>query len=224
MPELDFQELFYLTMAGCCYFVSILGINMIFPKINTDKSMQLLQQSLNSIKADESTFVAILKNQPFYETNDFDSIIRFGDPGSKLRITVLSNPYCVPCAKMHKRIEDFLLEINNNADIQYILSSFSENLNTTNKYLIASCLADKTGSAMQIMSNWFEKGKALGDDYFKDMELDIDNPEVEAEFQKHEAWSKETQLRSTPTILVNSYKLPENYKIEDLRYFTNLDI
>ena len=31
-----------------------------------------------------------------------------------------------------------------------------------------------------------------------------------------------TQLRATPTILVNGYQLPENYKIEDLKYFTAL--
>ena len=224
IPELGFLELFYLTIAGSCYFASILGINLLSPKLSADKSMQLIQQSLNSFKADEDIFKSALKNQPFYETNNCNSIIRFGNPESKLQITVLSNPYCNPCAKMHKRIEDFLLEINNNISIQYILSSFGENLNTTNKYLIAACMADKTGSAIQVLSNWFEKGKALRDDYLKDMELDIENPEVESEFQKHEAWSKETQLRSTPTILVNGYKLPENYKIEDLRYFTNLDI
>ena len=28
----------------------------------------------------------------------------------------------------------------------------------------------------------------------------------------------------TPTIAVNGYKLPDNYKIEDLRYFTEFDI
>jgi len=38
-----------------------------------------------------------------------------------------------------------------------------------------------------------------------------------------EAWKAKTQLRATPTILVNGYKLPDNYKIEDLRYFTNFE-
>ena len=47
------------------------------------------------------------------------------------------------------------------------------------------------------------------------------NPAIEAEFQKHEAWKEKTQLRATPTIVVNGYKLPDNYKIEDLRYFTD---
>ena len=31
---------------------------------------------------------------------------------------------------------------------------------------------------------------------------------------------KNTQLQATPTILVNGHKLPDNYKIEDLKYFT----
>jgi len=50
--------------------------------------------------------------------------------------------------------------------------------------------------------------------------LNIEDPQVEAEFQKHEAWKEKTKLRATPTILVNGYKLPDNYKIEDLKCFT----
>jgi len=83
---------------------------------------------------------------------------------------------------------------------------------------------NRNGSAIQIFNDWFEKGKALRDDYFKDMGFDIEKPEVETEFQKHEAWKKKTKLRSTPTILANSYQLPESYKVEDLRYFTDLDL
>ena len=58
-------------------------------------------------------------------------------------------------------------------------------------------------------------------DFFKDICLNMNNPEIEAEFQKHESWKEKTQLWATPVILVNSYKLPDNYKIEDLRYFEN---
>ena len=48
--------------------------------------------------------------------------------------------------------------------------------------------------------------------------------ESEVEFQKHESWKEKTKLRATPTITVNGYKLPVNYKIEDLRYFTEFDV
>ena len=179
---------------------------------------------MNSLKADENVFVTLLKNQPYYETEDCDSIIRFGNPDAKLRLTILSNPYCNPCSSMHQRTEEFLIQVNNNISIQYILSSFGEKLNSTNKYLIATCLADKTVPAVQILSDWFEKGRPLRDDYFKDMGLDMENPAIEVEFEKHVAWKQKTQIRATPTVLVNGYKLPESYKIEDLRYFTDLDI
>ena len=56
------------------------------------------------------------------------------------------------------------------------------------------------------------------------MNLDMDNMDIEIEFHKHEEWKKKSQLRATPTILVNDYQLPENYKVEDLLYFTELNI
>ena len=123
---------------------------------------------------------------------------------------------------MHKRIEQLLQKMNNNIGVQYILSSFSEDLNSTNKYLIAACLANNNHA--QIFSDWFEKGKELKDDFFKDRDLDMDNPAIEIEFQKHEAWREKSQLRATPTVLVNGYQLPDIYKIEDLQNFTEFNV
>ena len=126
---------------------------------------------------------------------------------------------------MNKRIVDIMQQVNSDISVQYILSSFSEDLNSTNKYLIAAFLNPTTGGTGEaLLTDWFEKGKALRDDYFKGFSLDMENPEIEAEFLKHESWKTKTQIRATPTILVNGYQLPEAYRIEDLRYFTNLDL
>ena len=220
LPEVSVQELLYLIFIGSCYIAAILGINLLIPKFNAARSIPYLRQALSSIKADEEVFKAILKQQPFYEVNESDSIIRFGNPGSQLQITVLTNPYCYPCSRMHKRIERLLEKMNNNMSIQYILSSFAEELESTNKYLIAACI--RNNNHAQVFTDWFEKGKELKDEYFKDMNLNMNNPEIETEFQKHTAWRNKTKIRATPTILVNGFQLPENYKIEDLRYFTDL--
>ena len=196
---------------------------MLAPTLNADKQIQSLRQSINSLKADEDLFKALLKKQPYYETSDCDSIIRFGNPDSKLRLTILSNPYCNPCAKMHQRIEELLKLVNNNISVQYILSSFNDDLKPTNKYLIAACLAELKANRLPlntIFKDWFEKGKMQTDDYFKDMGLDMGNPEIEAENMKHEGWIQKTQIKGTPTVIINGYQLPERYKIEDLRLFT----
>ncbi|MCL2650912.1 MAG: thioredoxin domain-containing protein, partial [Candidatus Azobacteroides sp.] len=223
MPVFGLQELFYLIIIGSCYLASVLIINVLVPKFNANKMVTILRQAINNMKADESVFKAILKQQPFYETSDSDSIIRFGNPDSSLRLTILSNPYCNPCSRMHKRIETLLQKMNNKICVQYILSSFAKSMNATNKYLIAICLENKDNVA-KIFTEWFEKGRELKDDYFKDMNIDMENPAIETEFQKHEVWRNKTQLRATPTVLVNGYQLPENYKIEDLWYFIDFNI
>jgi len=223
IPTFSYSVTQLFIFLGICYSASILGINALVPKLNADRAVPILRQAINGMKADENVFKALLKQQSFYETNDSDSIIRFGNPESTLRLTILTNPYCYPCSIMHKRIERLLQKMNNNISVQYILSSFDENLNSTNKYLIAACLADNNNIA-QIFTGWFEKGKKQKDDYFKNINLDLSNPIVEVEFQKHKAWRKKTQLRATPTVLVNGYQLPENYKVEDLQYFTEFSI
>ena len=224
MPIIDFSELVNMVMLGSCYFVSILSINVLIPKLNIDNSILTLQQSINSIKADESIFEMLLKRQPYYEINDNDSVIRFGNPNSSLRLTIVSNPYCPPCSIMHKRIEQLLEKVNNNIHVQYILSSYNESLNSTNKQLIAACLVGNNDSAKQILSDWFEKGKELRDIFFNSLSIDMENPEIEIEFQKHESWRKKNQIWTIPTVLVNGYQLPNNYQIEDLQYFIDLDI
>ena len=229
IPILDFHNLLYLIALCSCYVAAVLGINLLVPKFNADRVVPILRQAINGLKADEGVFKVILKQQPYYEVNDFDSIIRFGNSCSPLKLTVLTNPYCNPCSMMHKRIEKLLQKTNNNISVQYILSSFEEKLNSTNKYLIAACFehchsALDSQSPQQIFTDWFEKGKKLKDEYFKNMNLDMDDMDIEIEFDKHEEWKKKTQLRATPTILVNGYQLPENYKVEDLLYFTELNI
>ena len=101
----------------------------------------------------------------------------------------------------------------------YRFSSFNKELEFANKYLIAAYLQKERIECEQIISEWFEKGKSLKEAFFDGLNLDIEAPEVKAEFQAHEAWKEKTQLRATPTLLVNGYLLPANYKIEDLRYF-----
>ena len=190
-------------------------------------------------------FSALLKQQPYYEVIVSDSQILFGNPDARLRITILTNPFCNPCAKMHKRLDEFqkdtktgetgrnesnALNRESNVCIQYIFSSFNEDLVYANRYFISIYLAKGKDVAWKLYSDWFERGKALKEDYFKSqpwiMEI-MDNPEIkiaiEVEFQKHESWKEKTQLRATPTIIVNGYKMPDNYKIEDLCYFTEFN-
>jgi hypothetical protein len=221
IPEWQMNNLFDLAIVGCIYVIAALGINILVPILSKNRAVKYLRQELNSLKANEDVFEVFLKKQAHYAVNKSDSQILFGNPDAGLRITVFTNPFCNPCAGMHKRIEKLLKDTNDKICIQYIFASFDPSLDFANKYLIASYLENDATTFKQIIGDWFEKGKFLKEEFFKDLNLNLNNPAVEIEFQKHEAWKEKARIRATPTILVNGYQLPDNYKIEDLRYFVS---
>jgi hypothetical protein len=206
------------------FAICILFTNILIPKLGKERLISHLKQEINSIKANEEVFRALLTQQPHYEANPSDSRILLGNPEAPLRITLFSNPYCNPCARMHKRIERFLETVNNQACVQYILSAFSEDLEDINKSMIAVSLEKDPAETMRIFGEWFENGTSQGADFFVSFGLNKENPAIETEFQKHKAWREKTKINATPTILIQGYQLPDNYKIEDLRYFTELNV
>ena len=140
--------------------------------------------------------------------------------------SLCSDKLPVPVAPLYSLAESLIIPKPETVCMQYIFSAFNESLEYANRYFIAIYVEKGREAAWQLYSAWFERGKALQEALFNDLQLDMSNPAIELEFQKHKSWKEQTQLRATPTVIVNGYKLPDNYKIEDLRYFTefNFDV
>lgn len=203
------------------YFIPFLLLNVFIPQLSENKKTEQITQEINSIKANEVVFTALLKDEPYYMLNKSTSNIIFGNPDGKILITIFTNPHCNPCAEMHTRIEE-LLKQNDELCIQYIFGSFHESLNSSNKFLIAIYQHYNIDETKKIYSEWFTIGKNEKNAFFEKYLANFENEKTETEFKKHELWKLNSQLTSTPSIFVNGHKLPYNYKIEDLAYFSEL--
>ncbi|MDR2968326.1 MAG: thioredoxin domain-containing protein [Tannerellaceae bacterium] len=221
MPEVNLVDLLSL---GCVYFIPFLLLNIFVPRLSENRKTEQTSQELSSLKADEDVFAALLKKQPYYKTG-INSDIVFGNPEGNISLTILTNPHCAPCSKMNERVK-IVLAKNNHLKMQYIFSSFREDMDISNKFMIAAYYLKGKEQAERIYDEWFEKGKNEAQAFFGKYDFDpLHLPvEVEAEFLKHEKWKELTRLRETPTILVNGYKLPKNYSIEDIRFITKLSV
>ena len=163
----------------------------------------------------EDVFMALLKSNQYYDVLLSTSHIMFGNPKAKTLITILTNPHCEPCAKMHFRLNNLLNKASDKYCIQYIFSSFNESLSISNKILIAAYLRYGMEDTVKLYDKWFKEGKYKISTFLDQNNLEI-NESVEQEYLAHETWIKKTKLRTTPTILINGYELPMQYKIEDL--------
>ena len=130
---------------------------------------------------------------------------------------VLTNPHCEPCAKMHYRLNNLLSKTGDKYCLQYVFSSFEESLSVSNKMLIAAFFKYGSVDVMKVYDDWFTNGKYRKEEFFLQKGLLVDSI-VENEFVNHEEWIRKNQLRTTPTVLINGYMLPFQYKIEDLEF------
>ena len=218
------QESFFfenLIILFCIYAIPFISINLLLSLIIEKNRTESMAHELSSIKANDDVFKTLLIKQPYFEVERDCSQILFGNKDAEILITVFTNPHCIPCARMHNKITKILQDDNSKLCVQYIFSSFREEYDMSTKFLIATYLNNTINDALKIFHEWYSFGRAKRFDFYKKHKVVIDENCMN-EFYKHEAWKEKTKLSATPTILVNGYKLPDYYKIEDV-LFTTID-
>lgn len=204
------------------FLFSILTTNYITRILLESRQTTELSYNLNRMKSDKQIFIALLKKSQFIEVDRKTSNIIFGNPNGNILISILTNPHCEPCARTHLRIKELLLE-NKNICIQYIFSSFSHDLEVSARFLIETYFMKNENERNNIFEQWYSFGKLNKEKFFKlHPEVYIQSERSIAELEKHTKWKEANNLRATPTILVNGYLLPDNYKINDLKYISNI--
>lgn len=197
------------------YLFPFLVLHQMLPLLVDASMKHELVYKLNRIKLDKNVFFSILKDKQRYDVSILTSKIVFGNIHANTLITIITNPHCDPCAKMHIRLESLLNKVGNKFCIQYIFSSFDQSLQISSQMLISAYMIYGPQSTVKLYNNWFKEGKYNKDDFFKKNELYLDSA-VFMEFQKHNYWIEQNKLQVTPKILINGFELPEQYNIEDL--------
>lgn len=181
-------------------------------------------QRFRALKSNSAVAKVLIEKSEYFETTVDDSSIIFGNLEAKTRVTILSNPHCNPCARMHKKVKYLLAMSGHSISVQYIFSSFNEQLEDSCRYLISVYQNGGQQKAYEIFSRWYAGEKRDYEAIVKQYKENIQTSDVERELKKHLAWREKSGLVATPTILVNGYKLPDEYLLEDLALMTSCQI
>lgn len=174
-----------------------------------------LRAAYHGMKFDSRTSHILLHAEPQLPNGDEASSLLFGErEEDRPRITVFGNPYCNPCARMHRRIEPLL---SDGFEVQYILTSFSPELAAANRQIIAAYLRIGPEKTWKRLTEWYEKDRFTGKPFYEAPNA-TDSGRVEAEMRRHAEWREQTGLHATPAVLVDGHPLPRCYEVEDLPY------
>ena len=206
-------------MSLCLYAIPVLLLNRSVHVISGFREKEKITLQINSLKANEELFKALLKQKKRHEVSKSDSIILFGNVNAKNIITVITNPHCNPCAKMHECALQLLKDTNNGYCIQYILSSFNKKLDGSSLFFIYLYRNFNTNDFLSHIKDWYKFGKYDRENFYKTFGFDSNDTHLSEEYEKHIAWLQKSQITITPKVLFNGHELPDTYKIEDLKYF-----
>lgn len=214
------ETLSFSIVGGCyvpiTYLIGIMAVNYFASNYSSEKERINTVQRYRALKANTAVAKALIEKQDYYETSLADSRILFGNRDAKMRITILSNPHCNPCARMHERVDKLLDSCGNDICVQYIFSSFNEELEDSSRYLISCYDSANQQSSRERLTKWYAGEKNNHENIVKKYSKQIHNDDIEKELNRHKEWRRRTNLVATPTILVNGFELPDEYEIEDL--------
>lgn len=202
-----------------CLLIPIILLVTLKPLFLAQQQQIPLKEQLRKFKYNTLLFNKLLAEQPRYEVPGDEWSIALGNPDADNVITMVSNPYCPPCAKTHKMLDEFIEQNPNlQARIVFTANNTDNDIKTpVSRHLMAlNALEDKT-VIKNALHDWYEQKQK---DYLAWAEIyPVEVTEVDSDkLDKQKDWCQTAEVTFTPTLLLNGYRLPDLYQLPDLRY------
>jgi len=179
-----------------------------------------LTKQLNKFKYNTELFEKMLNDEVKYTLPPEEHSLIIGNREAEHIITMVSNPYCQPCAKTHKALDEWL-ETRKDIKLQIVFATANDERDKRTEiagHLMAMQNGQNDISLKKALNDWYAQKHKNYSAWVKDypIEKSVDIPKL-LETQKQ--WCSMAEIKSTPTLLLNGRKLPKTYQPEDLKYF-----
>jgi len=191
---------------------------LIKPYLLLSKQIKPLKSQLRQYKYNKELFNRMLNDEVQYALPEDGSTIIIGNREAEKVITMVSNPYCQPCAKAHKALE--WLDGRKDIKLQVVFTTQDETDRNAEValHLLAMQQTQNDTSLKRAMDDWYEQKQKSFEAWAKAHPKTEHVVSVEP-LDKQREWCKLTEVTGTPTLFLNGRRLPKNYQPEEIKYF-----
>ena len=206
-------------LTGVSFLLPVLLWAFIKPFLAQSSQFKPLKQQLKKFKYNSELFEQVLKNQPrFAVPNELMPVV-LGNPEAEIVITMVSNPFCGPCAKAHQIIDEWL---SYRDDLQLKIIFTTANHDDDGRTKVARHVSALTSLkdpklVEKALNDWYALNPKKYETWAEKFPISF-NGEMHQVTERQKAWCEMAEITFTPTILINGYKLPEPYRLEDIKY------
>ncbi|HEY8930481.1 MAG TPA: cysteine peptidase family C39 domain-containing protein [Mucilaginibacter sp.] len=202
-----------------CLLIPVVLWQLLKPLFLKVQQLQPLKSQLHKFKYNTELFTNTVTAQAKYTQPDDEWCIVLGNVEANNIITMVSNPYCPPCSKMHKALDELL---DNNGNIQarivFTANNTDDDIKTpVTRHLMALNEGADKALVKKALHDWYEQKQKSYEAWAKVYPVQLNEANFYKLERQHE-WCKLAEVSATPTMLLNGYRLPELYQIADLKY------
>jgi uncharacterized membrane protein len=203
-----------------CILLPIIGWYIAKPLLLRAKDESVYKAAYKRLLYNPDNFNSLLQQQPTAPDGYQHIGIEIGNPNAETTIIKVCNPYCGPCAKAHPVLED-IIHRNNNIKLKVIFTATNEpndKRGIAAKHLLAIAAKQNPAQTAQALGDWYLAEKKDYDVFANKYPLNGELKQQERHIEMMKTWCDEAGITHTPTIFINSYKMPDAYSIEELKY------
>ncbi|MGA0560033.1 vitamin K epoxide reductase family protein [Larkinella sp. VNQ87] len=139
------------------------------------------------------------------------NVVIVGNPEAPNTLTMVTNPMCGPCAKMHQEIENLL---ENTSDVKCeIVFSISNSAAYQVAEQVINLASEQAGRALH---SWFKREDRNVEKWKASLQVTTQSEAARQQLDLHRRWCELASITGTPTLYLNGTALPSLYHIPDV--------
>ncbi len=205
------------TVAGFIFLtIATTWLLAVKPVLQKNKELGAKNFSILRFKNNPDVFNALLMQQRKIDTASFEDDLQIGNSGAAIQIIVACNPYCGPCAKTHKDLHELIEKNDMGLTVRFSVKADKKGDGKTEivEYLLQLLIDKSVAYKKQVLSDWYI---TMNMEKFKQQYLLDDKRDMIVLLRQQEQWTEKAKITATPTIFINGYELPKQYRAADLK-------
>lgn len=189
------------------------------PYFKSRREVDTLKQQLWGFKSNAELFNALLVTQPYMEMPDDSYSLVLGSRNPSNIITLAAHPTCTPCRKAHNTLHTWL-QSDESLQVRIIYALDGESNQGINYKAVRHMMnVSLSGSDIieESVHGWYNQEIKDFESWSIRYPVPFDSRAEELVAQQIK-WSVDAGIVQTPTIFINGYRLPDLYRLEDIRY------
>lgn len=207
-----------LSAVAFLFIAILLGWVYLKPILDAKDDLHTYKRNLKKLKSDAIIFDSLLSRSKKINNPAEELGILLKNESPRYQVIKVCNPYCGPCSEAHPELERLVEEGIIDLQIIFFPNNSTDDLHAkTINHLLAINSKGDPKVTHEALDQWYSAEKkdyaAFAGRYPMNGELDQQQEKLLA----MKSWCDKEGITHTPTIFINGYQLPKEYRIADLK-------